>query len=148
MSACGCDHATEQQAHKPAPATAKATKPVGATATPQVWYEGSWQGRATVGERGAVLGELSINIDRAGQAVGEFKSGSGQSRVSGLKDEGDELRLRLTGGQYYGTLVCRREGERFVGELVVSGPGTMDLGLDPPRFGSSTNVVLERATPP
>ena len=141
LSACDRGQKTQKQAEKQPPVQEHAA-PAPPTAPPTLWYEGTWHSTVAINKQ---VSTLSLVVDKAGLASGELTNSSGQSRVSGLKDEDDILRLQLSGEQYYGTLIGRREGEQFVGQLTVSGEGTMDLDLKPPRFGITTDLKLERA---
>jgi len=134
----GCDGSKKPQPSLPATAAAtQQVKPV-APPAPTPWYQGKWRAQLEVGQ-------LSLEVTADGAVVGELKTARGLSELLGHKDaEADVLRVRLLGPEYFGTAVCERKGEHWLGEMRASNNEPVDLSVTPPRFGALWQVDLER----
>jgi len=105
---------------------------------PAPWPVGTWQAELEPGVMKLVMtesGEVSGSFDYRGDPV----------HVSGLfEGEPVMLRLKLTATAFYGTLVCLREGDTWVGQLRASPQAQAQFENDAGPFGEEWSVTLHR----
>lgn len=137
LMACDRSAATGQQAD-PKAATVPASP--AATAAPVVapWPVGSWHAQL---EPGA----LQLTIESSGEVRGTFDHRGAVAHVSGVYEpEPAVLRLKVASTTFYGTLVCTRQGETWVGPLRATPHAGAAFENDAGPFGEQWDVTLVR----
>jgi hypothetical protein len=90
-------------------------------------------------------GVLQLTVHETGEVRGTFDYQGAVATVSGtLEPEPPMLRLKVSSTTFYGTLVCARQGETWVGQLRATPQAGAAFENDAGPFGEQWDVTLRR----